>query len=168
MQLAISNSSINTPAANVITRVSHYTFSHVSTVNYLLNAGLFRELLYNRESFPMNNKIMQPWNFSTVNNLHYTISYSCIISCPIILQALVDTEDKPSSLVGSKQWIGSFEVNIVLNHLIGVSSKILHVPSRAAMGNQGRQLLLHFRSQGTPIMIGNHCLVTMVIHQPCN
>ena len=79
------------------------------------------------------------------------------ISCPIISQALVDTGDKPASLVGSKQWIGSFEVNIVLNHLIGVSSKILHVPSGAEMGSQGRQLLLHFRSQSTPVMIGKWC-----------
>ena len=32
------------------------------------------ELLYNHESFPANNnKIMQPWNFSTVNDLHYTV-----------------------------------------------------------------------------------------------
>ena len=75
----------------------------------------------------------------------------------------MDTGDKPSSLVGSKQWIGSFEVNVVLNHLIGVSSKILHVPSGAEMGSQGRQLLLHFRTQGTPIMIGNHCLVHVTI-----
>ena len=73
MQLAFSNSSINTPAANVITRVSHYTFTHVSIVNYLLNAGFFHELLHNRESFPMNNKIMQPRNFSTANDLHYTV-----------------------------------------------------------------------------------------------
>ena len=77
----------------------------------------------------------------------------------------MDTGDKPASLVGSKQWIGSFEVNIVLNHLIGVSSKILHVPSGAEMGSQGRQLLLHFRTQGTPVMIGNHFLVT---RRPCN
>ena len=34
------------------------------------------ELLYNRESFPTNNKkIMQPCNFSTANNLPYTVSY---------------------------------------------------------------------------------------------
>ena len=77
----------------------------------------------------------------------------------------MDTGDKPASLVGSKQWIGSFEVNIVLNHLIGVSSKILHVSSGAEMGSQGRQLLLHFRTQGTPVMIGNHCLVTRC---PCS
>ena len=38
---SFSNSSINTPAANVITRVSRYTFTHVSIVNYLLNARFF-------------------------------------------------------------------------------------------------------------------------------
>ena len=74
MQLAFLNSSINTPAANVITRVSHYTFMHVSTINYLLNARFFHESLYNRESFPTNNQnIMQPRNFSTVNDLHYMV-----------------------------------------------------------------------------------------------
>ena len=73
MQLAFSNFSINTLAANVITHVSHYTFMHVSTVNYLLYAGFFHELLYNRESFPANSKIMQPQNFSTANDLHYTV-----------------------------------------------------------------------------------------------
>ena len=47
---------------------------HVNTVNYLLNAGFFCELLYNCESFPANNKkIMQPQNFSTANYLHYTV-----------------------------------------------------------------------------------------------
>ena len=74
MQLAFLNSSINTPAANVITRVSHYTFTRVSTLNCLLNARFFHELLYNRKSFPANNKnIMQPRNFSTANDLHYTV-----------------------------------------------------------------------------------------------
>ena len=82
MQLAFSNSSINTPAANVITCVSHYTFTHVGTVNYLLNAEFFHELLYNHESFSVNNRnIMQPQNFSTVNDLHYTV----IIQWPTIM-----------------------------------------------------------------------------------
>ena len=32
------------------------------------------DLLYNRESFPTNNKkFMQPRNFSTANDLHYTV-----------------------------------------------------------------------------------------------
>ena len=31
------------------------------------------ELLYNHESFSANNKIIQPQNFSTANDLHYTV-----------------------------------------------------------------------------------------------
>ena len=31
------------------------------------------ELLYNRKSFPANNKIMEPQIFSTTNDLHYTV-----------------------------------------------------------------------------------------------
>ena len=66
MQLAFSNSSVSTPAANVITRLSHYTFTHVSTVNYLLNAGFFCKLLYNCERFPRitrscNRETFPPW-----------------------------------------------------------------------------------------------------------
>ena len=42
-------------------------------------------------------------------------------------KALVDAGDKPAAFVGSRQWIGSVEVQLVLNHLIGVTSKILFV-----------------------------------------
>lgn len=42
-------------------------------------------------------------------------------------KALVDAGDKPATFVGSRQWIGSIEVQLVLNQLIGVTSKILFV-----------------------------------------
>ena len=69
---------INTPAANMITRVSNYTFIHVCTVNCLLrDAGFFCELhaeAIQSRKFPTNNKkIMQLRNFSTANDLHYTV-----------------------------------------------------------------------------------------------
>ncbi|GAA6070306.1 ufm1-specific protease 2, partial [Tachysurus ichikawai] len=44
-----------------------------------------------------------------------------------IQQALVDMSDKEPSFVGSRQWIGSIEVQAVLNQLLGVDSKILFV-----------------------------------------
>ena len=37
-----------------------------------------------------------------------------------IQQALVDVGDKQPSLIGSKEWIGSFEVSACLSHLLGV------------------------------------------------
>ncbi|KTG00227.1 hypothetical protein cypCar_00025901 [Cyprinus carpio] len=44
-----------------------------------------------------------------------------------IQQALVDVGDKEPRFVGSRQWIGSIEVQAVLNQLLGVTSKIMFV-----------------------------------------
>ena len=58
--------------------------------------------------------------------------YSMLISFPLLLyinvaKALVDAGDKPAAFVGSRQWIGSVEVQLVLNQLFGITSKILFV-----------------------------------------
>lgn len=42
-------------------------------------------------------------------------------------KALVDVGDKEPSFVASRQWIGSIEVQNVLNQLLGVTSKIMFV-----------------------------------------
>lgn len=41
-----------------------------------------------------------------------------------------------------------------LEHLLGITSKIMFVNSGAEMASKGRELLHHFETQGTPIMIG--------------
>jgi hypothetical protein len=71
-----------------------------------------------------------------------------------IQQCLVDIKDKPPTFVGSKQWIGSTEVNFVLNTLLGVQNKILYVSSGADMDSHGPELVNHFQNHGSPIMIG--------------
>lgn len=71
-----------------------------------------------------------------------------------IQQALVEFQDKGEEFVGSRQWIGSFEVSMCLEHLLGVTSKIMFVSTGAEMRAKGRDLLHHFQTQGTPIMIG--------------
>ncbi|EDO35356.1 predicted protein [Nematostella vectensis] len=80
-----------------------------------------------------------------------------------IQQALVDIGDKKDNFIGSKQWIGSFEVSMCLEHLLGVTSKILYVNSGADMASKGRDLLHHFQTQGTPIMIGGGVLAHTII-----
>jgi hypothetical protein len=80
-----------------------------------------------------------------------------------IQEALVAAGDKEASLVGSKQWIGSFEVSICLNHFCGVTSKILNVTSGREMGGIGRQLLKHFQEEGTPVMIGGGLLAHTIL-----
>ena len=37
-----------------------------------------------------------------------------------IQEVLVEVGDKPQSFIGSREWIGSFEACIVLDHLFGV------------------------------------------------
>eukprot|EP00069_Balaena_mysticetus_P011876 bmy_00305T0 len=80
-----------------------------------------------------------------------------------IQQALVDAGDKPATFVGSRQWIGSIEVQLVLNHLIGITSKILFVSQGSEMASQGRELVNHFQSEGTPVMIGGGVLAHTIL-----
>ncbi|XP_064609418.1 ufm1-specific protease 2-like [Liolophura sinensis] len=85
-----------------------------------------------------------------------------------IQQALVDVGDKEPKFLGSKQWIGSFEVSICLDHFLGVSSKILSVNQGADLAYKGRELANHFQTQGTPVMIGGGVLAHTILGVDCN
>uniref|UniRef100_A0A8D0HI68 Ufm1-specific protease 2 n=1 Tax=Sphenodon punctatus TaxID=8508 RepID=A0A8D0HI68_SPHPU len=80
-----------------------------------------------------------------------------------IQQALVDVGDKPAAFVGSRQWIGSIEVQLVLNQLLGITSKILFVSQGLEMASQGRELANHFKTEGTPVMIGGGVLAHTIL-----
>ncbi|XP_044256013.1 ufm1-specific protease 2 [Tribolium madens] len=80
-----------------------------------------------------------------------------------IQKCLVDVGDKPSSFIGSKQWIGSTEVNYILNTLLGVTCKILYVSSGEEMGSKGPELLSHFENHGSPVMIGGGVLAHTIL-----
>ncbi|CAI5501529.1 unnamed protein product [Closterium sp. Naga37s-1] len=75
-----------------------------------------------------------------------------------IQQALVEIGDKEAAFVGSSQWIGAIELSFILDHLLGVTCKVLTVSSGADMPSKGRQLAHHFSTQGTPVMIGGGVL----------
>lgn len=80
-----------------------------------------------------------------------------------IQQALVDVGDKQPSFVGSRQWIGSIEVQAVLNQLLNVTSKIMFVSQGSELASKGRELANHFLSEGTPIMIGGGVLAHTIL-----
>uniref|UniRef100_UPI0037E86DCC ufm1-specific protease 2 isoform X1 n=1 Tax=Semicossyphus pulcher TaxID=241346 RepID=UPI0037E86DCC len=80
-----------------------------------------------------------------------------------IQQALVDVGDKQGSFVGSRQWIGSIEVQAVLNQLLEVTSKIMFVSQGSELGSKGRELANHFLTEGTPIMIGGGVLAHTIL-----
>ncbi|XP_058840260.1 probable Ufm1-specific protease 2 [Topomyia yanbarensis] len=80
-----------------------------------------------------------------------------------IQKYLVQVGDKPSSFVGSRQWIGSTEVSMCLNEFVKVDSKIMHVSSGEEMATKGSELVYHFDTQGTPIMIGGGVLAHTIL-----
>ncbi|XP_076682867.1 UFM1 specific peptidase 1 isoform X2 [Andrena cerasifolii] len=71
-----------------------------------------------------------------------------------IQEVLVALEDKERSFVGSREWIGSFEVCLVLNHLYKVLSKIVHIPSGNSLLGQIPTIKRHFEEFSSPIMMG--------------
>lgn len=54
-----------------------------------------------------------------------------------------------------------------LEHLLSVTSKIMFVSSGAEMRSKGRDLLHHFQTQGTPVMIGRLTFLATV-EPTCN
>ncbi|XP_076151109.1 ufm1-specific protease 2 [Alosa pseudoharengus] len=80
-----------------------------------------------------------------------------------IQQALVDVGDKPAAFVGSRQWIGSIEVQAVLDQLLKVTSKIMFVSQGSELATKGRELANHFEIEGTPIMIGGGVLAHTIL-----
>ncbi|XP_044748570.1 ufm1-specific protease 2-like [Coccinella septempunctata] len=80
-----------------------------------------------------------------------------------IQKCLVDIGDKPVSFIGSRQWIGSMEVNFVLNSLLGVTCRIINVSNGLEMAYEGPQLVRHFEEYGTPIMIGGGNLAHTIL-----
>jgi len=71
-----------------------------------------------------------------------------------IQKVLVDIGDKEAKFIGSKQWIGSTEVGFVLETRCGVESRFVSVSAGSDLSSKARELLIHFQTQGSPVMIG--------------
>ncbi|XP_067885519.1 ufm1-specific protease 2 isoform X2 [Heterodontus francisci] len=79
-----------------------------------------------------------------------------------IQQLLVSTGEKGPNIVGSTDWIGSFELQSVLNSL-GITSKIMSFRSGSEFALAARELSEHFEVQGTPIMVGGEPLAHTIL-----
>ena len=77
-----------------------------------------------------------------------------IPTIPEIQTILVKLGDKDKKIVGSNEWIGAIEVNLVLNELLGIDNQILYVSSGNELNSKGRELIYHFQHNGTPVMVG--------------
>ncbi|XP_019724243.1 ufm1-specific protease 1 isoform X1 [Hippocampus comes] len=76
-------------------------------------------------------------------------------SIPEIQQALVSMMDKPSSFLGSKEWIGTFEASLVLSYFYDVPCRLVHVRSGGELEQIAiEELHQHFGKRGCPVMMG--------------
>jgi hypothetical protein len=72
------------------------------------------------------------------------------------MRMALHTGDKPRSFVGSKQWVGAIELGFVLDTLLGVTCRVITVPSGADLPSKARELAHHFDTQArwaAPLMI---------------
>ncbi|XP_046382962.1 probable Ufm1-specific protease 1 isoform X2 [Ischnura elegans] len=97
-------------------------------------------------------------------------SSSEVPSLPSIQELLVSMEDKPQSFLGSKDWIGTYEVCLVIEKLFDVPSKILHVKKDDKLIHILPDLKNHFENFKSPIMIGGDmdCSSKGVVGINCN
>lgn len=80
-----------------------------------------------------------------------------------IQETLVYIQDKPPKFVGSRDWIGSTEVSFVLDTLLGVTSRILSVQPNETLTSRVPELVRHFETHGTPVMIGGGVLAHTIL-----
>ncbi|XP_029848480.2 ufm1-specific protease 1 isoform X1 [Ixodes scapularis] len=79
--------------------------------------------------------------------------------CPVpsiaqIQEALVKIRDKPGSFLGSREWIGSVEASMCLDHFYEIPCKILHISSGTDLAGELNTLQRHFETVGSPVMMG--------------
>lgn len=71
-----------------------------------------------------------------------------------IQDILVEMGDKPANFAGSKEWIGSVEVGLVIDQLFDVPCKILHSRSGHDLDSLFEEVFLHFQQKRSPVMMG--------------
>ncbi|XP_066582896.1 probable Ufm1-specific protease 1 [Prorops nasuta] len=71
-----------------------------------------------------------------------------------IQETLVLLKDKDVNFVGSREWIGSFEVCLVLEKLYNIPSKVIHVNIGRTLKNYVHEIKNHFERFRCPIMMG--------------
>ncbi|XP_062814237.1 inactive Ufm1-specific protease 1 isoform X2 [Anolis carolinensis] len=71
-----------------------------------------------------------------------------------IQDSLVEMGDKPPSFAGSKDWIGTVEAALCLDHFYAVPGKLVHVPCGRELERELEALYGHFQGGGGPIMMG--------------
>ncbi|XP_077967488.1 ufm1-specific protease 1-like [Styela clava] len=92
-------------------------------------------------------------NETTNNDKIYDKITGHVPSISEVQHALVSMGDKEHSFMGSKEWIGSFEISICIDYVYDVPCRIVHVP-QGQLVNHIQSINEHFQKYGSPIMMG--------------
>ena len=65
-------------------------------------------------------------------------------------------EDKQKDFEGTKEWIGSVEVALILDAFCDIPGKIIHANSGIELENIFQEIKGHFENKGSPIMMGGN------------
>lgn len=98
---------------------------------------------------------------SWIKNENYT--NKSIPSHVEIQKLLVKSGDKANNFIGSNQWIGAIEISMCLSMLYDIDCSIMHLSSGGDIESKSRELIHHFNSQGSPVMIGGGVLAYTLI-----
>ncbi|XP_075534076.1 UFM1 specific peptidase 1 isoform X2 [Dermacentor variabilis] len=79
-----------------------------------------------------------------------------------IQAALVRLGDKEAQFSGSRDWIGSTEVFLCLDHFYQVPCRILHASTGGKVANHVDALLKHFEQQGSPVMMDRRPILDVI------
>ena len=71
-----------------------------------------------------------------------------------VQEALERCGDKPAGFAGSREWVGSFELGLALDALLGVPSRILPFNCGSELSSAAAALERHFARGGGPVMCG--------------
>ncbi|KAF0989297.1 hypothetical protein HZS_6086 [Henneguya salminicola] len=75
----------------------------------------------------------------------------------------IDIGDKPSSIVNSSNWIGSIEIGMVLEKLLGLKYRIIQIYPGQSISEYIRHIMIHFKQNVSPIMIGGNNLAHTIL-----
>lgn len=74
-----------------------------------------------------------------------------------IQEILVKIGDKPQSIVGSREWIGTVEASYIFDELFNIPSYLIHIPSGEKIASKTREIVDYFTKQGGLIFMGGDC-----------
>ncbi|KAG8148162.1 hypothetical protein E2320_022366 [Naja naja] len=84
-----------------------------------------------------------------------------------IQDSLVEMGDKPASFAGSRDWIGTVEAALCMDHFYGVPGKLLHVRIGQDLGGELETLYAHFQGGDDDLFVNPKAL-TDYLHQTPN